>query len=334
MQLVEPEAHPAGATIAIGPSIAVELSWVLLAARRDQLCVSHPALETLYQSRNGLEERVRSFWADDVADFGEQLVLADQAGLIDCVEIEKLLSGIALAAADSPKDLPLASEDAFDRVVFLQRLDRLRRSPLLRRDYTQLLRELWAEVAEPWQSKGRGQIDVAVERYRRRLVQGARWVDLVVSDSGHLSAHLPGLMARLPLTTSVRIAPSFFSGQGLLFDLPGGILVGVRAATAYAESRARTDELAKRLKAFADPTRLAIVHALAAGSMTVGEIARSFDLAQPTVSNHVRILREAGAVSGVRRGNRLELEVRADAGNELLDELKSLLSLPHEAASK
>ena len=125
------------------------------------------------------------------------------------------------------------------------------------------------------------------------------------------------------------IAPSFFSGQGLLFDLPNGILVGVRATTASPEARVKTDLLARRLKAFADPTRLAIAHKLAAGPMTVGEIARYFDLAQPTVSNHLRVLREAGVVTGVRRGTRLELEVCTDVSNELLDELKALLVRPH-----
>jgi len=121
----------------------------------------------------------------------------------------------------------------------------------------------------------------------------------VVADSEHLSEHLPGLIERLPRGSAVTIAPSFFSGQGLLFDLPSGILVGVHAATTDSSTRARTDLLAKRLKAFADPTRLAIVQTLATGPMTVGEIARSFDLAQPTVSNHI----ENSPRSGSRDGN-------------------------------
>jgi len=118
---------------------------------------------------------VRSFWADGVADFGEQLVLADQAQLIGSVEIEELLAGVAQAAIDSPKELPLGSEDESDRAVFLQRLDRLRRSPPLRRDYVRLLRELWAEVNETWESQGRRLVDVAVRaipapaRTRRKM---------------------------------------------------------------------------------------------------------------------------------------------------------------------
>ena len=51
--------------------------------------------------------------------------------------------------------------------------------------------------------------------------------------------------------------------------------------------------------------------------MTVGEVAKAFGLAQPTVSDHVKILREAGLVGGTRHGTRIELfALRRDAVNE------------------
>jgi ArsR family transcriptional regulator len=288
--------------------------------------VDHPALEELYGDGKGLQERVSSFWDDGVADFGEQLVLADQAGLIASVEIGELLAGIATAAVHSPSELTLASEEEADRVVFLQRLDKLRHSSRLRRDYVALLAELWGEVDEMWQETGRQLVEVASNRLKRRVEQGANWRDLVVSDSAHLSSLLPGLIDKVAPVVSVTIVPSWFSGQGLLFDLPSGILLGVRASLADAGTRARTDLVARRLKALADPTRLAIAYGLGGGSMTVGEIAKSLDLAQPTVSNHVKILREAGIVRGTRHGNRLELELHPEAAIELLDELRALLN--------
>jgi DNA-binding transcriptional ArsR family regulator len=330
MQLVEQRAQTPATVITIGPSIAVELSWALLAARRDQLCATHPVLEAVYRGPNGLEQRVRSFWADGVADFGELLVLADQARLVASVEIEELLAGIAKAATISPGELPLASETEADRQVFLRRLDRLRRSARLRRDYVQLLRDLWSEVGPTWETEGLPLVEAAVERIKRRLERGAKWVELIVSDCEYLSALLPQLIERVPFVGAVMIVPHSFSGQGLLFDLPNGIVVGVRADGTDQSERARTDVLAKRLKALADPTRLAIIHALANGPMTVGEIARSFDLAQPTVSNHVKVLREAGVVTATRRANRVELEVQADAGKDLFDELKTLLNRGNE----
>src|ERR671934_2160063 len=63
------------------------------------------------------------------------------------------------------------------------------------------------------------------------------------------------------------------------------------------------DELAAQFKALADPTRVAIVNRLAAApEVCVCDLTAAFDLAQPTVSHHLRILREAGLVDATRRG--------------------------------
>lgn len=65
---------------------------------------------------------------------------------------------------------------------------------------------------------------------------------------------------------------------------------------------ARTD-LAARFKALADPTRVAIVNRLAgAGEVCVCAFVDDLGLSQPTVSHHLRILREAGLVEASRRG--------------------------------
>jgi DNA-binding transcriptional ArsR family regulator len=337
MQLVEAPTRATEATIAIGPSLAVELSWVLLAAHRDQLRDRHRCLQALYGGPGAMEGRVLSFWRDGVADFGEELVLADRAGLIATTGIDELLAGIASAAAHGPRELRLASEDSSDRAVFLNRLERLARSARLRRDYVALLRELWAGLEETWRKDGRPLVEAATERLRRRLERGASWLEIVTADSEHLSSHLPGLIAKVAPVASVTIVPSLFSGQGLLLDLPGGVLIGLAATTSDPGTRARTDLVARRLKALSDPTRLAIAYSLGDGPMTVGEIARSFELAQPTVSNHLKLLREAGIVKGTRHGNRLELEVRTDATNELLDDLRAMLNreaAPGQSAPK
>jgi ArsR family transcriptional regulator, arsenate/arsenite/antimonite-responsive transcriptional repressor len=63
------------------------------------------------------------------------------------------------------------------------------------------------------------------------------------------------------------------------------------------------EELAKRFKALADPTRIAIVNRLAgAGEVCVCELVAEFELSQPTISHHLRILRGAGLVDSSRRG--------------------------------
>ena len=49
--------------------------------------------------------------------------------------------------------------------------------------------------------------------------------------------------------------------------------------------------------ALADPTRARIVDALAVRERTVNEIVELFPISQPSISRHLRILREAGLVS-------------------------------------
>lgn len=61
--------------------------------------------------------------------------------------------------------------------------------------------------------------------------------------------------------------------------------------------------LASRFKALADPARVAIVNRLAAADeVCVCDLNATLDLSQPTVSHHLRILREAGLVEASRRG--------------------------------
>lgn len=55
-------------------------------------------------------------------------------------------------------------------------------------------------------------------------------------------------------------------------------------------------------RAMADPTRRRILLLLRERDMTAGEIGRHFPLAQPTVSRHLAVLKEAGLVRDERRG--------------------------------
>ena len=56
------------------------------------------------------------------------------------------------------------------------------------------------------------------------------------------------------------------------------------------------------LLALADPTRRAILARLAKGEATVNEIAQPFDLTQPAVSHHLKVLERAGLITRSRRG--------------------------------
>jgi ArsR family transcriptional regulator, arsenate/arsenite/antimonite-responsive transcriptional repressor len=63
--------------------------------------------------------------------------------------------------------------------------------------------------------------------------------------------------------------------------------------------------LAQVFKALADPVRLRLVSLIGAhqgGEACVCELTTAFDLTQPTISHHLKVLREAGIIDGEGRG--------------------------------
>ena len=61
--------------------------------------------------------------------------------------------------------------------------------------------------------------------------------------------------------------------------------------------------VAARFKALADPTRVEIVRRLACcDECCVCDLNDAFDLSQPTISHHLKVLRDAGLVESPRRG--------------------------------
>jgi ArsR family transcriptional regulator len=63
-------------------------------------------------------------------------------------------------------------------------------------------------------------------------------------------------------------------------------------------------ELVRVLKALGDQTRFRMVQeiATAEGRLTCGQVAERFDLSQPTISHHIKILTEAGILEGRYEG--------------------------------
>ncbi len=64
-------------------------------------------------------------------------------------------------------------------------------------------------------------------------------------------------------------------------------------------------ELARVFKALGDPVRLQLLSMIASragGEVCVCDLTPSFELSQPTISHHLKLLREAGLIDGERRG--------------------------------
>jgi ArsR family transcriptional regulator, arsenate/arsenite/antimonite-responsive transcriptional repressor len=88
--------------------------------------------------------------------------------------------------------------------------------------------------------------------------------------------------------------------------------------------RRQAERIAQIAKALGDPVRVQLVDVLRkhAGKVCVCELVPLFDLAQPTVSHHLKVLRQAGLVASERQGLWAYYYVNPDA----LEELSTWLS--------
>ncbi|MEY9843116.1 ArsR/SmtB family transcription factor [Streptacidiphilus sp. MAP5-3] len=86
-------------------------------------------------------------------------------------------------------------------------------------------------------------------------------------------------------------------------------------------------DLAHMFKALSDPIRLrllSLIASFAGGEACVCELTGPFDVSQPTISHHLKVLREAGLVGSERRGTWVYYWVLPAA----LAKLSSLLQAP------
>jgi DNA-binding transcriptional ArsR family regulator len=79
-------------------------------------------------------------------------------------------------------------------------------------------------------------------------------------------------------------------------------------------------------QALADPTRIMLLYLLAEKRTSVGELAAALDISQPTVSRHLKVLRERGMVKTERYGATVMYSLTDRRVIEALDLLRAVLT--------
>jgi DNA-binding transcriptional ArsR family regulator len=339
MPLIHEDLPRSGALqVSVSASAAIEIEWALASGDRDDFRRDHPGLDAVYANHPDLQTRVGSLWGQDEliapdGHFLELMVLAHHGGLLFSTDADALVDRLDELCTTLPAtalDLPLYSETEESRAAVRSRLARLAADPELRSRYVALVADMWEAMRQEWELSGRAAVEAAVAARRRVQANGADWHEVVRSECD-FGGILDRTLASVGPDAEIVVVPAYFTHKGLLVDLPGVVVIGVRTDTSGADARARTEALARRLKAVSDPTRLAILDALRSGSRTISEIAAVFSLAQPTVSNHVKLLRDAGLVVDERQGTRRRLVVQHDVVEGLISDLHEALSdrTPH-----
>lgn len=87
---------------------------------------------------------------------------------------------------------------------------------------------------------------------------------------------------------------------------------------AYVSTRLHSMPMDAVLRAIAEPQRREILRIVKDEERSAGELASHFDISRPAVSQHVRVLVEAGLLSERREGTRRLYRLRAEGLEELL----------------
>ena len=340
-----PGEQPGGLRIVVAPLVEFHFGLFLITKHVIDPERAVPSWVTeISQARPDLIAAFGSFWderglydlpiGECYREHGEILVSAWRAGLTLTPTVETFVEALPRTLAESFPTPPLESEpppiwDLVDR-----RLAHLRENAEDRALYCQMVGDLWQLIGPYWQKIGLP----GAERAARDLAARARQEDdLRTLLPGNTFLHkdeyqsqIAGARARGELV----IVPLGLGGAGQLYwALPGLILVGVglESGERIEKRRERSERAAGRFKVLSDPTRVAILYELLRpthNASTVTELASLFGLSQPTVSVHIKLLREAGLIRAEREGNQVHYQadesvVRAYVSEALEDIVRS-----------
>ena len=83
---------------------------------------------------------------------------------------------------------------------------------------------------------------------------------------------------------------------------------------------------AQMCQGLADPTRILILYSLAENPRYVNELVEMLEVRQPTISRHLKVLRDRGLVTATREGNAVRYALRDRRVIQALDLLRTVMA--------
>jgi DNA-binding transcriptional ArsR family regulator len=298
----------------VSPSVPAELAW-LLDLLTQTARYAEPALAELDASllpgvkglRAPVMERTARLWNDSVPGCPELLLVADQA---DCMRHDSASRLLAWLTTGGPgptvAGYELLTEPATDRPAIRARLRRLKEDVETRRAYRDLIAEVWRLAAPAWETRGRRLAFEACERWTSRLAAGTSIEDLMPPRHPLTFADRLGFEDIFTERDEFALSPLYFClSGGQVVDLTAYVHIGAPASDLLPVRKVRDAAfVADRLRVLAEPTRVHILIQLLSAPAGVMDLARVLHMSQPTVSGHLKVLRDAGLVQPRRAANR------------------------------
>lgn len=267
-----------------------------------------------------LARRARDFWPDAPGDFTESVVFAWASGTLfgdDSTEFLDRLEATAAADFQVP-DFP--GEDAEDAATIRRHILELRVDSHRRQNYVALLREVWAVLQPEGERKLMAGQRAATELTSR--LASMPWREAIPDWAICWCTISEPLLDPAAERGELVVVPMYITDRGkFIFALPDVTLLGFvpgERPPDFKIARDTAEAIAARHKVVSDPTRLQLLGSLVKRGATVGELADMYELSQPTVSVHMKQLREAGLVRSVRDGAQVMYRTDAARLREIL----------------
>ena len=194
-----------------------------------------------------------------------------------------------------------------------------------------LLERLWAQLAPGWDDHGQAAVSAAVRAFELAFERTGSVLEALPAHHFSRFEHLAQSIIEAAEHARVTVIPLWLAaggGFGFRVDDVQYVGFGLQSEHVFERTAERVGALARRVKALADPNRLLVltlVSAFAGMRPTVGDLAQQIGVSQPTVSGHLRLLREAGLVAVEKRGNKSFYRLEPEAARAVLRELEETL---------
>ena len=322
---------------AVSPSAPSELAWLLNLLTQTSR-YADPALAELERSllpgivqlRLPVQQRLQELWYDDLGGCPELIYAAHMAGCLLDQDPDRFLDRLAAPGsyAKGPINGVMLTEPDRDRTAIVERLRRLNDDARARRTYRAILVEVWLVASKPWKIAGRAVVIEACASWRAKLDTGPSIEELVPPRHPLTRADQLGFDDLFDHRNEFVVSPLYFCmSGGHVVDLEDFVHVAVPASDLVPIRKARDATfVSDRLRVLAEPTRVRILIQLLSAPAGVMDVARVLRLRQPTVSGHVKILREAGLLQPRRFGTRTVMVASRKRIERLLEDARATMA--------
>jgi len=305
------------------PSAAMELNFALYAVSKGKAPEYEGWNRVLFTAPDDLAGRVQRFWGPDAfIEWPEMMVLAWTTDTLFDSGCERFLAALESAAARPIEVPPLPTEGEHVEAIVASRLAELRASATRRREYAALLAEVWSIMRAEWDGGGLARAAGAARSLEGRLADGADITAIVPSTHLGRKERYAGMLREAFAAGELIVTPMSLTEQGqYIFAFPGMLVVGFgpEAARKAENRRERAERAANRFKVLSDPTRLALLGKIIHEPISVTDLAIYFELSQPTISVHVKLLREAGLLESERKGAQTVYRARPETVRQFVE---------------